>query len=645
MKKVLIKTYAGKRKLPDSETKYDCLYIRYRDENNEKHFDFIDRPKYDYYLIKDRNSEHAKHPPIYIHEDELEKHTVYSDDLYYDISRNTGASGYYDTCLFNSSLPRSAVSNVLKSPLLYSADTNLEDRYIEKFYQENELFEGYKLRKAYFDIEVDLMPHGNPKEFMDFPDENVAPMPINIITLIDDNMRKKSPDIYSFVCRNKLNKSLIEFENKAEEFKVYLKNKIQSDDRVEIGNINIEFFDEESDVISTFFKKVHELNPDYAGAWNMQFDAKTMMNRQLQLFKRRKDIKAEGRNPFFEAFNTITDTSLIFQKSYLGKDIMINAAPVYMAKEKDQMGQRFDYFKNLDGTNWIDQMYLYALIHMPSEGRLDSYSLNSVADHLVGKTKVPLKQHEIKTLPWSNFWKFAEYNIRDVLLLYMIEDKVLDFDLLHTIATRTNTRVPKAFSKSIALINMIAAYAHKIGIQIGTNKNTSYGNEFMSKKYEEAYGNKSSILESNEEYLKVFTRKDSVGAYVADPLLNEHNGIEIIKGTKSMHVYKNVFDLDLSSLYPSIISAFNLDSETFKGRYFLIDDKIKQKAKSEYNFQSVFDSTAGKTNDAGDEDSETKDLGLVIADELIAQNRTEIGSLFFDLPTVEQAIKDLKKKE
>ena len=112
-----------------------------------------------------------------------------------------------------------------------------------------------------------------------------------------------------------------------------------------------------------------------------------------------------------------------------------------------------------------------------------------------------------------------------------------------------------------------------------------------------------------------------------------------------MHVYKNVFDLDLSSLYPSIISAFNLDSETFKGRYFLIDDKIKQKAKSEYNFQSVFDSTAGKTNDAGDEDSETKDLGLVIADELIAQNRTEIGSLFFDLPTVEQAIKDLKKKE
>ena len=205
MKKVLIKTYAGKRKLPDSDTKYDCLYIWYRDENNEKHFDFIDRPKYDYYLIKDKNSEHAKHPPIYIHEDELEKHTVYSDDLYYDISRNTGASGYYDTCLFNSSLPRSAISNVLKSPLLYSADTNLEDRYIENFYQENELFEGYKLRKAYFDIEVDLMPHGNPKEFMDFPDENVAPMPINIITLIDDNMRKKSPDIYSFVCRNKLN--------------------------------------------------------------------------------------------------------------------------------------------------------------------------------------------------------------------------------------------------------------------------------------------------------------------------------------------------------------------------------------------------------------------------------------------------------
>ena len=483
-----------------------------------------------------------------------------------------------------------------------------------------------------------------------FPDENEAPMPINIITLIDDNMGLKHPDIYSFVCRNKLNKSLQEFENKTEEFKVYLKEKIKNDDHVEIGNIEINFYDEESDLITNFFKKIHQLNPDYAGAWNMGFDVKTMLNRQIQLFKRRKDIKAEGRDAYTEACNTFTDTSLVFQKSYTGKAVAINTRPVYICKEKDQMGVRFDYFKNLDGTNYIDQMYLYALIHIPTEGRLDSYSLNSIADHLVGRTKVPLKQHEIKTLPWSNFWKFAEYNIRDVLLLYLIEEKVLDFNLLHTIATRTNTRVPKAFSKSIALINMIASYAHKIGIQIGTNKNTEYGNSYMSEKYEEYCGKKSQILETNEQYLTAFKRKDSVGAFVADPLLNNHNGMEIISGKKSMFIYKYVFDLDLSSLYPSIISAFNLDSSTFVGRYFLIDDNIKKKAKNQYNFQAVFNSTAGKINESEadqnlEDNGETNDLGMVIADELLSQNRTSIGSLFFDLPTVEEAINDLKKKD
>ena len=99
---------------------------------------------------------------------------------------------------------------------------------------------------------------------------------------------------------------------------------------------------------------------------------------------------------------------------------------------------------------------------------------------------------------------------------------------------------------------MIASYAHKIGIQIGTNKNTEYGNSYMSEKYEEYCGKKSQILETNEQYLAAFKRKDSVGAFVADPLLNNHNGMEIISGKKSMFIYKYVFNLTLSINYFSI---------------------------------------------------------------------------------------------
>ena len=93
-----------------------------------------------------------------------------------------------------------------------------------------------------------------------------------------------------------------------------------------------------------------------------------------------------------------------------------------------------------------------------------------------------------------------------------------------------------------------------------------------------------------------------------------------------------------------------MDSSTFVGRYFLIDDNIKKKAKNQYNFQAVFNSTAGKVNESEadqniDDNGETNDLGMVIADELLSQNRTSIGSLFFNLPTVEEAINDLKKKD
>ena len=634
-KGVLIKTLRVRRKLsPNSETKYDCLYLWWRDENDVKHCDFIDRPMFEYYILKDRNSEYAKLPPLYIHEDLLEKKEVRFDDLYYDVAKETGTLGFLDSLKFNPNIDSYSYNNLFKSNLLYSADTNIEDRYIEKFYNEHELYETYTLEKAYFDIEVDLMPHGDPREFIGFPDENVAPCPINIITLIDDHMGKEPPSIYSFICRNKLNTSLVEFETKVKDFVVYLTQKIKEDDKTEIKEIIINFYDKEDEVIAAFFKKMHELNPDYAGAWNQAFDCKTMIKRQEKLYNANKNIRASGRNPQTEAFNTINDLRYVFQKSYLGKDIQINMKPVYTTREKDQIGERLDSFSILDGTLYVDQMYLYALIHIPSEGRLDSYSLNSVADHLVGRTKVPLKSGEIKTLPWTDFWKFAEYNIRDVLLLYLIEERVKDFDLMHAMATTTRTRAMRTFSQSTALTNYVASYAHKVGIQLATNKNISYGE--AASYYEANFMDKKEVLEENQEYADLFKKKDKFGALVMDPNLNNHNGVEIIKDSPSMYIYNNVFDLDLSALYPSTISAFNLDTSTFKYKYFLVDNACKKKA-MELGFETLF---VNKSDD-GKKVVESDELGPLIADELVAQNWAKVGNIFMGLPSAEDAIKDL----
>jgi len=52
---------------------------------------------------------------------------------------------------------------------------------------------------------------------------------------------------------------------------------------------------------------------------------------------------------------------------------------------------------------------------------------------------------------------------------------------------------------------------------------------------------------------------------VADPLLNKPLGLEI-NGANSKFIFENVIDFDLTSLYPSIILAFNVDATTQIGR-------------------------------------------------------------------------------
>ena len=91
----IIKTFQGKR-TSASGAEYDVIIIWYRDENGVKRTICYDRPEVSYYLIKDKNSKEALHPPLYISKDLVEKHTTYSDLLYRDIAVNTGSLQYYD---------------------------------------------------------------------------------------------------------------------------------------------------------------------------------------------------------------------------------------------------------------------------------------------------------------------------------------------------------------------------------------------------------------------------------------------------------------------------------------------------------------------------------------------------------------------
>ena len=168
------------------------------------------------------------------------------------------------------------------------------------------------------------------------------------------------------------------------------------------------------------------------------------------------------------------------------------------------------------------------------------------------------------------------------------------------------------------------------------------------------------IIETDEEYLKAFSKRDRMGALVSDPMMNEHVGVEIIPGKYSMHLFKNVCDQDLSSLYPSIYRAFNLDSSTYLGKFYLIDEDLKQRLKDKYDYNGLFklsekdDENSDIDNDDDDDDesdsiknvsmAETNDLGPTVVDSIISQNWERIGEKYFKLP-YEKLEEYIKKRD
>jgi hypothetical protein len=634
----------------------------YRDENGVKKTLFYDRPEVSYYIIKDKESPEAIKPPMYIENYKVQEVKVYSDLLLRDIASKTNALGFYEAVATTKGIYSYDMHNIFKHPWIYGADMDLSDRYIAKFQNEYDPDPNYKLHKCYFDIEVDLMPNGfRDNGFSGFPDEDVAPCPVNVITLIDGKFKK----IYTFVNHNPLNKSLEEFAGDLQGFQKDMADQIFKEDNLKL-DVNVIMCEGELNTIEAFFKKIHEIDPDYVLGWNCNFDIITLINRLRYLY--RKVERPAGVTADQMMLEMVCDSKYAHQKAADGvTDVWISPRAFYQKNETKKIGSRLDNFMVLDGINWEDQMLYYAVIHF-SEGKRDSYRLDAIANFELKKEKLPFAPGEtVKNLPWKNFRKFTNYNMHDALLLLMIEDKTLDIDLLQTLSEITNTRKEKVFSKSISLPNFINKYSIENGFIMSGNKNADYGD--YGKVYDTDYRDVSPIVDSDPAYTAQINHADKYGALVSDPNLNEPVGMMMPSGKRSNRVFENVCDQDLSSLYPSILRTLNLDSSTEIGKFILVDDAIKSNLKKKYGYSGLFklsekDDGAGQiddvsvpgedesaaSDDTSEDDSdilsddkgsfaETSDLGPTLSDEIESQNWCRLGEKYMFLPSVDDNIK------
>ena len=126
------------------------------------------------------------------------------------------------------------------------------------------------------------------------------------------------------------------------------------------------------------------------------------------------------------------------------------------------------------------------------------------------------------------------------------------------------------------------------------------------------------------------------------PDMNDYCGIEDVSGHNSMFIFKNVFDEDFSALYPSIIRAYNLDKNSQVGKFFLIDDHIKQRLLEDFGYDGLFAVSKNEEADA-DGDVSSSDLGPTLIDSLISHNWSRIGEKYFDLKSTTNMIKELKE--
>ena len=172
------------------------------------------------------------------------------------------------------------------------------------------------------------------------------------------------------------------------------------------------------------------------------------------------------------------------------------------------------------GISILDYLQLYKKFsYTPQE----SYKLDYIASQELNEKKLDYSEYSsLNELYIKNPQKYIEYNVKDVLLVERLEDKLGLIELVVTIAYDARVNYNDAFI-TVKLWDVII-HNHLLnnkGVVVPQYKRESKGNSIS-------------------------------GGYVKDPQIGRHNW---------------TVSFDLTSLYPHLIIGFNISPETYRGSY------------------------------------------------------------------------------
>ncbi len=172
------------------------------------------------------------------------------------------------------------------------------------------------------------------------------------------------------------------------------------------------------------------------------------------------------------------------------------------------------------GVSCLDYLKLYKWFTYTQES---SYRLDAIGQKEVGIGKVEY-EGTLQDLYETDINKYIEYNLNDVKIVKALDDKLQFIDLARGVGHLGHVPYEDNFFSSRYLEGAMLVYMKKVGV-VAPNK------QFGAK------------MKNNDEKFS--------GAYVKDPISGRHDW---------------VFDLDLTSMYPSVIMTLNISPETKIGK-------------------------------------------------------------------------------
>jgi DNA polymerase elongation subunit (family B) len=171
------------------------------------------------------------------------------------------------------------------------------------------------------------------------------------------------------------------------------------------------------------------------------------------------------------------------------------------------------------GVSCLDYLALYKLF---TYTQLSSYRLDAVAEHELSEKKVEYSG-TLNDLYENNIDKFVEYNIHDVRLVKRLHDKLDFIDMARGVCHVGHVPYEDVYFSSRYLEGAILVYLKNLGI----------------------------VAPNKPPRPKMNNDDKFVGAYVQSPQRGKHDW---------------VFDLDITSMYPSVIMSLNVSPETKMGK-------------------------------------------------------------------------------